>query len=103
MGTSLAPMLPKEKAGTAQTGCQQITDDCFQPRNFLIKYEGFDAAEDKYMAISLNYRGGIKSKQANKTAQWLKTKNKVTFVEWCPTGFKIGLNEESVAQIQLGG
>jgi len=80
-----------------------ITDDCFQPKNFLIKYEGFDAAEDKYMAISLNYRGDIKSKQANQTAQWLKQHNKVTFVEWCPTGFKIGLNNQKLAQVSMGG
>merc|ERR1712019_301872 len=45
------------------------------------------------MAISLNYGGEIKSKEANSTVQWLKQNNKVAFVEWCPTGFKIGLNE----------
>merc|ERR1712241_856419 len=36
--------------------------------------------------------GDIKSKIANSTAQWLKQNNKVSFVEWCPTGFKLGLN-----------
>merc|ERR1719384_371483 len=50
------------------------------------------------MAISLNYRGEIKSKEANTAVQWLKQNNKVTFVEWCPTGFKIGLNEVPAAQ-----
>merc|ERR1712173_469369 len=49
--------------------------------------------EDKYMAVSLNYRGEIKSKEANATVQWLKQNNKMSFVEWCPTGFKIGLND----------
>merc|ERR1712173_427028 len=48
---------------------------------------------DKYMAISMGYRGSIKSKEANATVQWLKQNNKISFVEWCPTGFKIGLNE----------
>jgi len=100
MTTSLSPILPKSKEVTAENKCQTITDSCFQPKNFLIKYEGFDAAEDKYMAISLNYRGAVKSKQANKTAQWLKQNNKVTFVEWCPTGFKIGLNDEPLAQVK---
>ena len=103
MTTSLAPVQNAKKKETAQTACKPITDDCFQPKNFLIKYEGFDAAEDKYMAISLNYRGDIKSKQANQTAQWLKQHNKVTFVEWCPTGFKIGLNNEKLAQVSMGG
>merc|ERR1712109_218803 len=31
--------------------------------------------------------------KANATVQWLKQNNKISFVEWCPTGFKIGLNE----------
>merc|ERR1712087_721202 len=52
------------------------------------------------MAISINYRGEIKSKEANSAVQWLKQNNKVTFVEWCPTGFKIGLNETPAAQTE---
>merc|ERR1712045_175868 len=59
--------------------------------------------EDKYMAVSLNYRGEVKSKEANATVQWLKQNNKMSFVEWCPTGFKIGLNETPAATIHKGG
>ena len=33
----------------------------------------FDHVEDKYIAISINYRGDVKAKEANATAQWLKT------------------------------
>merc|ERR1719433_2530026 len=51
------------------------------------------------MAISVNYRGEIKSKEANATVQWLKQNNKISFVEWCPTGFKIGLNEVPAAAL----
>merc|ERR1719219_1584810 len=51
------------------------------------------------MAISINYRGEIKSKEANSTVQWLKQNNKISFVEWCPTGFKIGLNNVPAAEI----
>ena len=32
------------------------------------------------------------SQEANGTVQWVKQQGKVSFVEWCPTGFKIGLN-----------
>merc|ERR1711937_1084443 len=49
------------------------------------------------MAISINYRGDIKSKETNATVHWLKQNNKISFVEWCPTGFKIGLNEVPAA------
>ena len=38
------------------------------------------------MAISVNYRGDVKPKEANFAVQWLKINKKVTFVEWCPTG-----------------
>ena len=56
--------------------------------------------EDKFIAISLNYRGDVKSKEANATVQWLKNIKKCTFVEWCPTGFKVGLNERPPALVQ---
>merc|ERR1711902_238914 len=79
---------------------REITDTVMQPKSMLIKYTDFDPVEDKYMAVSLNYRGEVKSKEANATVQWLKQNNKMSFVEWCPTGFKIGLNETPAAQVK---
>merc|ERR1712130_717782 len=32
-------------------------------------------------------------KKETATVQWMKTNKKVCFVEWVPTGFKVGLNE----------
>jgi len=93
MTTSLAPVISTSKADREAHDCRRITDDCLQPSSFLVKYADFDVVEDKYMAISLNYRGSIKSQIANSTVQWVKTQGKVSFVEWCPTGFKIGLND----------
>merc|ERR1711997_1185856 len=83
----------------AQT-VREITDHVFQPINMLVKYTDFDPVEDKYMAISLNYRGKVMSKEANSTVQWMKQNNKVSFVEWCPTGFKIGLNNTPAALVE---
>jgi tubulin alpha len=99
MTTSLAPVINKEKKGHEAQTVREITDSCFQKQNMLVAYADFDPVEDKYMAISLNYRGEIKSKEANATVQWIKQQNKVSFVEWCPTGFKIGLNETPAATI----
>jgi len=93
MTTSLAPVVSKKKMNHEAQTIREITDHVFQPQNMLVKYADFDPVEDKYMAISVNYRGAIKSKEANATVQWLKQNNKISFVEWCPTGFKIGLNE----------
>jgi len=93
MTTSLAPVTSKDKSSTQANDVKAITDDCLQSTSFLVKYTDWDAVEDKYMAISLNYRGNIMSQEANSTVQWIKQQNKVSFVEWCPTGFKIGLND----------
>merc|ERR1712176_1170450 len=100
MTTSLAPVVSNKKAETATQTCRSITDVCLQPKNFLVKYPDFDVLEDKYMAISLNYRGEITSKEANSTVVWLKKEGKASFVEWCPTGFKIGLNSTPAAAVK---
>merc|ERR1712223_1652802 len=100
MTTSLAPVLSAKKADREAHDVRRITDDCLQAKNFLVKYSDFDVVEDKYMAISLNYRGAIKSKVANSTVQWVKSQGKVSFVEWCPTGFKIGLNDVPAAALE---
>merc|ERR1712025_1068987 len=99
MTTALAPVIASKKASHEAQTVREITDHVFQPVNMLVKYADFDPVEDKYMAISLNYRGEIKSKEANATVQWLKQNNKVTFVEWCPTGFKVGLNSTPASEV----
>merc|ERR1719335_975451 len=91
MTSSFAPVINKQKVGHDSNTVRDITDKCLQSGNFFVKYPDFDTVEDKYMAISLNYRGSVKSQEANSTVQWVKQQNKVSFVEWCPTGFKIGL------------
>jgi len=100
MTTALAPVINKNKASHEAQTIREITDHVFQPQNMLVKYSDFDPVEDKYMAISVNYRGEIKSKEANATVQWLKQNNKISFVEWCPTGFKIGLNAVPAATVK---
>ncbi|ETO23785.1 tubulin alpha chain, partial [Reticulomyxa filosa] len=92
MTTGMSPIIPKVDVSTAPNDVQKITDDCFNPANWFVKYTEFDPTEDKYVTIYLNYRGNITSKEANATVQWLKSNNKVALVEWCPTSFKIGLN-----------
>merc|ERR1712222_151931 len=100
MVTSMAPVTTEKKKETASKDIQAITQECFSAQNFFAKIADFDAEEDKYMAVSVNYRGTVKAKKANATVQWMKTNKKVTFVEWCPTGFKVGLNERPAAQVE---
>jgi len=93
MTTSLAPLVNEKKKERQSNNCWDLTEEALDSKSFLVKYVDFDPVEDKYMAISLNYRGKIKSKEANETVQKVKKAAKVSFVEWMPTGFKIGLND----------
>jgi len=97
MTTSLAPLSSRVKAATDRFDCKHITTECLDSKNFLVSYPNFDVVEDKYMAISLNYRGSIGSKDANQTLLWAKNNAKATFVEWSPCGWKLGLNSVPAA------
>jgi len=99
MTTSLAPIVSVGKAGKESFDCERITTDALSKEYFLVKYADFDVVEDKFMAISMNYRGGVKSEEANSALTKLKSKNTVSFVDWCPTGFKIGLNDVPAASV----
>jgi len=100
MITSMAPITTKEKKETTNTDTEHITKECFHQKQFFAKIADFDPEEDKYMAISMNYRGSVKAKEANAAVQKCKTEKKIVFVEWVPTGFKVGLNEVPAAQVE---
>merc|ERR1712217_687659 len=100
MTTSLAPLVNEKKKERQSNNCWDLTEEALDAKSFLVKYVDFDPVEDKYMAISLNYRGKIKSKEANETVQKVKKAAKVSFVEWMPTGFKIGLNDAPPAKVE---
>ncbi|ETO29393.1 tubA [Reticulomyxa filosa] len=96
----MSPIVGKNSVETASTDVQKITDDCFKPHHWFVKFTDFDPEHDKYMAVSLNYRGNVRAKDASATVQWLKKSGKIALVEWCPTGFKIGLNEIPAAVLE---
>jgi len=99
MTNSLAPVIAKAKASNETFSVQDVTDQAVNPDYFLVRYPDFDGAEDKYMSVTVLFRGNIKSKDSNKVIQWLKDNNKLTFVDWCPTGYKVGLNDEPPALV----
>jgi tubulin alpha len=92
MTSSYAP-LTEQKKTDGSSSVWDLLQEAFNPDSFNVMYSDFDVTEDKYMAISMNFRGSVNSKEANTNIQKLKKMNKVYFVEWMPTGFKVGLNE----------
>lgn len=51
-----------------------------------------DPRNGKYMAVALLYRGDVVPRDCNAAVSALKAKASFNLVEWCPTGFKIGIN-----------
>ncbi|KAF9622573.1 hypothetical protein IFM89_032472 [Coptis chinensis] len=61
----------------------------FEPSSMMAKC---DPRHGKYMACCLMYRGDVVPKDVNAAVATIKTKRTVQFVDWCPTGFKCGIN-----------
>ncbi|KAL4825349.1 hypothetical protein H8958_021797 [Nasalis larvatus] len=84
-----APVISAEKAYHEQLSVAEITNACFEPANQMVKC---DPRHGKYMACCLLYRGDVVPKDVNGAIATIKTKRTIQFVDWCPTGFKVGIN-----------
>ncbi|KAK1799523.1 hypothetical protein P4O66_000404 [Electrophorus voltai] len=84
-----APVISAEKAYHEQLSVAEITNACFEPSNQMVKC---DPRHGKYMACCLLYRGDVVPKDVNAAIATIKTKRTIQFVDWCPTGFKVGIN-----------
>ena len=69
-------------------GVDTITQACFEPGYQMVKC---DPTKGKYMAVCLLYRGDVVPKDVNASIASIKTQKSINFVDWCPTGFKVGL------------
>ncbi|KAK4404999.1 Tubulin alpha-3 chain [Sesamum angolense] len=77
------------KAYHEQLSVPEITNAVFEPSSMMAKC---DPRHGKYMACCLMYRGDVVPKDVNAAVASIKTKRTVQFVDWCPTGFKCGIN-----------
>merc|ERR1712072_310388 len=57
-----------------------------------------DPRHGKYMACCMLYRGDVVPKDVNAAIATIKTKRTIQFVDWCPTGFKVGTNYQLLYQ-----
>lgn len=96
---SYSPMLSKERADRENLSVSEITNACFDPKNQLV---ACDIEKGKFMACCLLFRGDVKPKDVNSAVSTIKNKRKSQFVEWCPTGFKIGINSEKPYTFENG-
>ncbi len=54
------------------------------------------------VACALLYRGDVVPKDVNAAVSYIKTKRTIQFVDWCPTGFKIGICNEPPSHVPDG-
>ncbi|KAF7639635.1 Tubulin alpha chain [Meloidogyne graminicola] len=78
-----------EKAYHESLSVSEITQMCFEPSNQMVKC---DPRHGKYMAVCLLFRGDVVPKDVNQAIATIKTNRSIQFVDWCPTGFKVGIN-----------
>jgi len=96
---SYAPVISAEKAFHEQLSVKEITTACFEPANQMVKC---DPRHGKYMACCMLYRGDVVPKDVTEAIASIKSKSNIRFVDWCPTGFKVGLNFQPPARVPGG-
>jgi len=99
MLTSYAPVISAEKAFHESLSVAEITSTVFEPSNMMTKC---DPRHGKYMACCLMYRGDVVPSDVNAAVATIKTKRTIQFVDWCPTGFKCGINYEPPKNVPGG-
>jgi len=99
MASALAPIVSASGVDHQGFGVTDITSSCFEPGNLFAK---FDPRLGKYIACCVIYRGDVVPKDMNVAVANIKTKKTVQFVEWCPTGFKTGINNKAPVVVPGG-
>jgi len=88
---SFSPIISREKVFFDALSVAEITNSCFEPSNQMVIC---DPRKGKYMACCLLYRGDVVPKDVNAAISVIKTRKSIQFVDWCPTGFKVGINSQ---------
>jgi tubulin alpha len=86
---SYAPVVSTKRSSHESFKVHDLTLQCFEPNNQMVVC---DPRNGKYMAVALLYRGDVVPRDANAAIASLKAKSSFHLVDWCPTGFKVGIN-----------
>ena len=98
--SSYAPLMSREKAYHETFSVAELTTSVMtDPSTLLTKC---DPTHGKFMSCCLMYRGDVTPSDVKTTMATIKNKRSVQFVDWCPTGFKTGINSEPPFEVPDG-
>ncbi|KAI5191668.1 tubulin alpha [Nematocida sp. AWRm77] len=89
---SYAPMVSAENAAHEQLSLSELVTACFNPQSQMVKYT--HSPQDRYISCCLLFRGDISAKDIKAATDNIKKNYERQFVQWSPTGFKIGINSQ---------
>lgn len=87
-----APFTSAQRTAHERPSAADITSACFEPGNQLFKLDSQAHVEGKYIACCMLYRGDVVAKDINYAISHIRHTKNLQFVDWCPTGFKVGIN-----------
>ncbi|VUZ51631.1 unnamed protein product [Hymenolepis diminuta] len=97
---NFAPFVSTDKTEYEPSRVKEITKSVFDRENQLIK---IDPTYGKFMSCALLYRGDVSPAEVYDALAEMKYSRGLKFVDWCPTGFKVGItNETPVARWDSG-
>lgn len=100
MMAAYAPIVSVDRAGHEELTIKEITNSVFAPNAAFAKC---DTRKGVYIASSLNYRGpDLVPREISTATSEVKKRKTVQFVDWSPSGMKIGLNTEPPSQVPDG-
>uniref|UniRef100_A0A5K3FM40 Tubulin_C domain-containing protein n=1 Tax=Mesocestoides corti TaxID=53468 RepID=A0A5K3FM40_MESCO len=89
---NFAPAQSTEKTTYETANVMEITRSVFERDNQLIK---IDPTIGKFMSCTLLYRGSVSPGQVYVALAEMRKSKGLEFVDWCPTGFKVGITSET--------
>jgi len=94
-----APFISWDKGFHEAMDVFDLTTSVFEAGHRLMNIE---TDTGKYFACCLMYRGDVVPKDVTSAVSRLRCKKNMNFVDWCPTGIKVGINNQPPPHIPGG-
>ena len=94
--SSYAPIIAAEKAYHEQLSVPDIVHSSFEPISMMAKC---DPRFGKYLSCCVMLRGNFAPRDLCLPFATIQAKQTIRFIDWCPTGFKSGINYQPPTMI----